>query len=142
MGERPGATLHLRFLENGRRIRPQDLPSRIGKLPARANLADQVEMMIALIDEIDGDPNLEDGDEDCCAASDDNLAGNFAISAYDIDGGERDGSYTEWHTRGRHKQALGGSEPFDRMGEDGEDDDAKEDDNQDYEHDGREPEEA
>lgn len=38
----------------------------------RRAIEDQIEFLIAMLDAADGDPDREDGDEDCCAASDDN----------------------------------------------------------------------
>lgn len=38
---------------------------------SRSALEDQIEAMIALLDAVDGDPDREDSDEDCCGAHDD-----------------------------------------------------------------------
>lgn len=77
----------------------------------RAKLESEIERMIALLDQIDGDPDIEDGDADC--------------SLEEIAG---DQSFTEWHTRGRHKIFRGGVEhprgfSISAMIEDAEDDD-------------------
>lgn len=81
-----------------------------------AEIADAIEVLMDLLDVLGGDPDVElNGDE------------------ADDDGDRRDQSFTEWHTRGRHKLANG-HEPasptagFSGSSEDDEDADADEDD--------------
>lgn len=39
----------------------------------RAEIEQRIELLIAILDTMDSDPDLEDGDEDCCAAFEDRL---------------------------------------------------------------------
>lgn len=55
------------------------------RLPSREQIAAAIETMIAVLDAVDGDPDAEPI------------------------GDEQDAAWTEFHTRGRHKLALGGS---------------------------------
>lgn len=71
-------------------------------------IAEAIEVLVDLLDCLGGDPEAEDDDPP------------------EQVGDEEDAAWTEWHSRGRHKLALGTSEPFDRVGEDREDDDPPE----------------
>ena len=70
----------------------------------RGTIASAVEVLMAVLDTIDSDPDLEETGDD------------------ELTGDEADTGWTEYHTRGRHKLALGMSEPF-ADHEDDEDDD-------------------
>ena len=67
-------------------IEPQgavlDMSTNVPPMPAVARILARydrpqveafVEVAIALLDTLDGDPNVEDGDEDCCPAGDDGV---------------------------------------------------------------------
>ncbi|OYY70345.1 MAG: hypothetical protein B7Y47_10155 [Sphingomonas sp. 28-63-12] len=45
----------------------------LGQHELRLSKSRTVEAMIDILDVTDGDPDLEDGDEDCCAAKDDHV---------------------------------------------------------------------
>ena len=84
----------------------------------RNTIASAVEVLVAVLDAMDGDTDVEpNGDEE------------------DSDGDERgDPAYLEWHTRGSHKMDRHGAERLARdlhshiLHEDAEDDDPAEDD--------------
>lgn len=67
------------------------LPMAIGREQTVRTVGEQIEAMLALLDELDGDPDLEDGGD------------------YEPDP-DREVSYSEWHTRGRFKTFGGGTE--------------------------------
>ncbi|MXP28107.1 hypothetical protein GRI58_04630 [Porphyrobacter algicida] len=61
----------------------------------RAIIEQQVEALIAFLDAADGDPDIEDGDEDCCPAYDDRpysmgACGDLTGGAGDLDDAEED----------------------------------------------------
>jgi hypothetical protein len=59
---------------------PIDYPRSLPLCLRRAEICLQIETLIAILDVIDGDPDIEDGDEDCCAAYDDDPAGRIRAS--------------------------------------------------------------
>lgn len=107
--------LELRILNAGQTMPLYDLPALLGRRGAARELGDTIEGLINFLDDLGGDPDLEDG-------ADDELSGDEM----------GDVSWTEWHTRGRHKLSDLGSEVRVRMGgcqtplEDDEDDDPAE----------------
>ena len=100
----------------GRRLVPlHDLPMRLGRMEAAREIGDTVEGLIQFLDEISGDPDLEDNDDREADTSD-----------YEPDDdAQGDTSWTEWHTRGRHKDNPGVTTKDGRqLHEDYEDDDS------------------
>jgi hypothetical protein len=91
--------LELKVRAGRRSVAPEALPAILGARRAYEELGDLVEMLIAQMDILVGDPDLEPN------------------------GDEQDTSFVEWHTRGSHKLTAAGFELFDAAGEDGEDDD-------------------
>lgn len=88
----------------------------------RTAITRSIEVLVGLLDLIDGDPDEEDNGDD------------------EPTGDEEDAAWIEWSTmRGSQK---GGPNILPTYNEDDEDDDPAEDDNFDCEHDGREPEDG
>lgn len=97
--------------------------NRVAKMPAwlkitpanPTEIADAIEVLMEMLDKLGGDPDLEDNAD---------LEHDHAELA--------DITYTEWHTRGRHKLIHKGAEcgptAYGRMHEDCEDDDPAEED--------------
>lgn len=80
----------------GRRVLPIfDLPAALGRREAAREIGDQIDALIAFMDDLSGDPDLE---------------ADMSDFEPDDDGGRGDVSWTEWHTRGRHKTDQFGSE--------------------------------
>lgn len=46
----------------------------------RSAIEQRIEQLIALLDVLDGDPDIEDGDEDCCPAFEDRIWSMGAIA--------------------------------------------------------------
>ena len=85
----------------------------------RQKLASFIEVAISLLDTLDGDPEAEPATW--------TEAGNRNTHAdlpddHELSGDEKDAGWTEWQSRGRHKQTAGGYEQSDQH-EDDEDDD-------------------
>lgn len=108
---------------------PHDLRSILGTKRAYQELGHQVDFMIALLDEMAGDPDLEDSDGDL--AVDDSPCDDIGMDV--------EAAYPEWHTLpaadrragrnyGRALESSGWQLPM----EDDEDSDPKEDDDSDY----------
>jgi hypothetical protein len=96
----------------------------------RAELLAFAEVVTDLADLVDGDPDFEDATDLEDDHSISSLALNFTsgpgCAVSDVgehDGCQCDSSYFEWQSRGRHKLTSGAWEPFDRTGEDTEEDD-------------------
>jgi hypothetical protein len=104
----------LRILNGAQALPLFDLPSLLGRKRAAKEVGDQIESLIAFMDSLGGDPDLEDGgdDEPC--------------------GDANDLSYPEWHTRSR-KTTSAGYEMSETAytTEDDEDSDPAEDDGED-----------
>ena len=104
--------LELSILNAGQAMPLYDLPALLGRRGAVRELGDTIEGLISFLDDLGGDPDLEDGGDD--EYSGDELG---------------DISWTEWQTRGRHKVCVRGSEARSRSSgremplEDDEDDD-------------------
>jgi hypothetical protein len=104
--------LELRILNGAQALPLFDLPALLGRKRAAKEVGDQIETLIAFMDQLGGDPDLEDGND---READD----------------ERDLSYPEWHTRSR-KATRTGYEMSDTTGtDDDEDSDPKEEDDDD-----------
>ncbi|MES2449254.1 MAG: hypothetical protein V4610_01690 [Pseudomonadota bacterium] len=78
--------LELRIINAGQPMPLFALPALLGRRDAARELGDTIEGLINFLDDLGGDPDLEDG-------GDDELSGD---ELGDI-------STTEWHTRGRYK---------------------------------------
>lgn len=110
--------LELQIIAQGKPVALFDLPALLGRLDAARELGDTIEGLIAFMDDMGGDPDLEDGYD---AERD--------MSDYEPDDDAKgDVSWTEWDTRARHK-LQGDHEPIRRANgwtalEDDEDDDA------------------
>jgi hypothetical protein len=78
--------LELRIMNAGTAVPLLDLPAALGRRGAAREIGDTIEGLIAFMNELGGDPDVEDcGD-------------------IEPDGDDRgDLSWPEWHTRGRHK---------------------------------------
>jgi hypothetical protein len=81
--------LELRILNGAQALPLFDLPALMGRKLAAKEVGDQIESLIAFMDSLGGDPDLEDGgdDEPC--------------------GDANDLSYPEWHTRSRKTTSAG-----------------------------------
>ena len=85
----------------------------------RQKLSSFIEVAIGLLDTFDGDLDAE--------AATWTEAGNRNTHAdlpdgHELSGDEADTGWTEWQSRGRHKQTAGGYEPADQHEDDEEDD--------------------
>jgi hypothetical protein len=111
--------LELRVMNDGQSLPLFDLPAAYGREKAARELGDTIEGLIAFLDDLGGDPDLEDSHDQEADRSDwepdDDAQGDIA--------------WTEWQSRGRHKADRNGAEVLarDRYGnqlhEDDEDDD-------------------
>lgn len=64
---------------------------------SRRAVEDRIEALIALLDRIDGDPDLEVDDEDCCAVADDDPASLNPFGIYVFGPGDvADTDHDEW----------------------------------------------
>jgi len=110
-------------------------------LPDRAAIEDAVSVLIAVLDALDPDPEMEDAETGNAHVD---VSGRYLFDdaiSQDEDcepDDPPDGSWTEWTSRGRHKVTGDGHEQFDGLGleddeldEPLEDDDPAEDDNED-----------
>jgi hypothetical protein len=119
--------LELRVMNDGHSLPLCDLPAAYGREKAARELGDTIEGLIAFLDDLGGDPDLEDG------ADQENDLSDFEPD----DDAQGDIAWTEWQSRGRHKADRNGAELLarDRYGnqlhEDDEDDDPAEDDDPD-----------
>ncbi|MEG3089474.1 hypothetical protein [Sphingomonas sp. PB4P5] len=103
--------LELRIITAGTQMPIFDLPAALGHRSAYREIGDTIEGLIAFMDALQGDIDLEDGGDD---EPDADAMGDV--------------SYTEWHTRGRHKTTRGAEQSLMRPDglqalEDDEDDD-------------------
>lgn len=109
--------LELRIINAGKALPLFDLPMHLGRQKAVREIGDTIEGLIAFMDDLGGDPDLEDSHDQEADMSD-----------YEPDDDAKgDISWTEWHTRGRHKaqhgrEAIRGRSGW-TAGEDDEDDD-------------------
>lgn len=108
----------------------------------RDELGHTIEVLIALLDLWDGDPDTEDATD----LEDDHALSPLALQGAECGPGcavaDQDAaSYVEWHTVPANLRRKG--QPCILAGhEDDEDDDPREEDGEDAEHDGREPEDG
>jgi hypothetical protein len=108
--------LELRIMNAGQAMPLFDLPAALGRRKAARELGDTIEGLIAFVDALAGDPDLEDGGDD------------------EPTGDERDASAKEWEPerRGRRVNEVAtrvSGRPW--LTEDNEDDDPTEDDDED-----------
>jgi len=70
-------------------------PARVIRGATRRMIGAQIEALIELLDTLDGDPEAEDGDSDCCMAHDDDVSGEYQTWwdgwPGDVDDAEDDG---------------------------------------------------
>lgn len=121
--------LEVKIKAAGRRyVAPEGLRAALGAQRAREKLADAIEALLLQMDLIDGDPDFEEDDlEDSFLLSDRARGIAAKCPAHDVE--QDQGSWTEWHTRGRHKNSLGNVTANGHiLHEDAEDDDAAEED--------------
>lgn len=85
--------LDLQIIASGRAMPIFDLPATLGRSEAAREIGDTIDALIALVDDLGGDPDLEDNGDD----------------EPDADG-FGDPSWPEWHGRGRHKLCANGAE--------------------------------
>lgn len=105
--------LELRIVSGNATLPLFDLPAALGRSKAAKEIADTIEGLIAFVDELGGEPDLEAGGDD------------------EEDGTHADLSWPEWHTRGRRKLTAVEAEtvshgPAGTIHEDDEDDDPSE----------------
>jgi hypothetical protein len=103
--------LELRIIAAGKPMPLYDLPAALGRRGAFREIGDTIEGLIAFMDDLQGDVDLEDGGDD------------------EPDDDTKDISWTEWHARGARRKAFA----YEAIGnpgltEDDEDDDPREDD--------------
>ena len=117
--------LELRIIAGRQAVPVFDLPAALGRRGAAKEIGDQIEALMAFMDDLGGDPDLEEDNEDtehCGREPDEDAQGDMA--------------WIEWQSRGSHKLA-GGAEVVGRdlqgllIHEDAEDDDPAEDDGED-----------
>lgn len=131
-------------IKAGRRTIPIfDLPAAMGRKAAYQEIGDQVDALIAFLDDLSGDPDLEDSEAgmtriDACGRllPDVVVGSNQDEDCEPDDDAQGDQSWLEWHTRGTRKTDSAGAEPLgsnrfgERLREDDEDDDPAEDDDE------------
>ncbi|WP_182914088.1 hypothetical protein [Sphingobium terrigena] len=130
--------LELKIKTGRKHIPIYDLPAALGRAQACREIGDQVDALIAFLDDLGGDPDLEDSEAgmsniDACGRL---LPGSTCGHIHDEDrepddDAQGDQSWIEWHTRGSSK-TDNGAEPLGRnidgghLTEDDEDDDPAE----------------
>lgn len=126
--------LDLQILAQGQHVALFDLPAVLGRSGAARELGDTIESLIAFMDDLGGDPDLEDSETGSAMVD---ASGRFFGECppeqdedrEPDDDAKGDLSWAEWHTRGRHKLDGFGGELLSRdrygnpFGEDDEDDD-------------------
>lgn len=117
--------LELRIIAGRQAVPVFDLPAALGRRGAAKEIGDQIEALIAFMDDLGADPDLEEDNEDaehCGREPDEDAQGEMA--------------WIEWHSRSSHKLG-GGAEVVGRdwqgllIHEDAEDDDPAEEDSED-----------
>lgn len=93
--------LELRIVTAGSHVPLFDLPAALGRSRAAREIGDAIEGLIAFMDELQGDVDIEDGHD---------REGDTSDLEPDDDW-QGDQSWSEWQTRGRHKLNPGGGEP-------------------------------
>lgn len=134
--------LQLKIKTGRKHIPIFDLPAALGREGAYQEIGDQIDALIAFLDDLGGDPDLEDSEAgmstiDACGRL---LPGQYVGSQDEDrepdDDAQGDQSWIEWHTRGSRKTDRG-AEPLGRnidgqpLREDDEDDDPAEQDDHD-----------
>lgn len=132
--------LQLKIKTGRKHIPIFDLPTALGRKAAYQEIGDQIDALIAFMDDLGGDPDLEDSEAgmsniDACGRL---LPGQYVGSQDEDrepdDDAQGDQSWIEWHTRGTRKVDSAGGEPLgsnsfgERLREDDEDDDPAEQD--------------
>lgn len=110
--------LQLQIIAGAQSLPIYDLPAALGRRGAAKELGEQIDLLIAFLDELGGDPDLEDSHD---------------AEADDTDAETR--TYPEFHTLDRVDQRagriMGRAMPGIEQHEDAEDDDPREDDDED-----------
>ncbi|WP_370310214.1 hypothetical protein [Sphingobium abikonense] len=101
--------LELKIKAGRRNIPIFDLPAALGRREAYREIGDQIDALIAFMDRLEGDADLEDATdlEDDFAISGAALAEIAGVPGCAISDADAT-TYIEWHTRGSHKLAHGG----------------------------------
>lgn len=122
--------LELRIVSGGAPRPLFDLPALLGRRNAAREIGDAIESLIAFMDDLGGDPDLEDSETGSSMV--DATGRYLGPDAPETQDEDRELSWPEWHSRGRHKQTPGGHEMRTRaplggdMSDDDEDDDPAE----------------
>lgn len=132
--------LELKIKTGRKHIPIFDLPAALGRAQACREIGDQVDALIAFLDDLGGDPDLEDSEagmsniDACGRLLDASIIGLIHDEDLEPDAdAQGDQSWIEWHTRGSRKTDRG-AEPLGRnidgqlLTEDDEDDDPAEQD--------------
>jgi hypothetical protein len=139
--------LQLRIQHGRRRLPVYDLPTVLGRRGAYQELGDQIDALLAFMDDLQGDVDLEDSEAGLSNIDERGhlLPGSYVPLGQDEDrepddDAKGDQSWLEWHTRGRRKVDSAGAEPLgrnrygERLTEDDEDCDPAEEDDDSGEH--------
>lgn len=109
--------LELRIINAGQAMPLYDLPAFLGPRQAARQIGDTIEGLIAYLDDLGGDPDLEDSETGSGAvdAFGRYIGDTTYLDAQDEDrepddDAQGDMSWSEWHTRGRHKLTAFGAE--------------------------------
>ena len=100
--------LELRIMNAGTAMPLFDLPAALGRQRAAREIGDTIEGLIAFMDDLGGDPDLEDSETGSSMVD---AAGRYLGSAVSKEQDEdRELSWPEWQSRGRHKTTANGRE--------------------------------
>lgn len=117
--------LELRIMQGRRAVPLFDLPTRLGRVKAAQEIGDAIEGLIAYLDDLGGDPDLEDSETGSSMVDErghfigaDHPVYGYAASEQDEDrepddDAQGDVSWQEWHQRSRVGKNLA-SEPMGR----------------------------
>ncbi|MFZ2996271.1 hypothetical protein [Sphingobium sp.] len=100
--------LQMKIKAGRRTVVPGDLPSILGAQRAYREIGDMVDALIAQMDMLAGDCEMEDGDDDHCAAGDDTGSALRVTQHHDPrDDDDCETSYAEWHTLHPSRRSAG-----------------------------------
>ena len=100
--------LELRIMNAGTAMPLFELPAALGRRKAAKEIGDTIEGLIAFMDDLGGDPDLEDSETGSSMVD---ATGRYVGANEPREQDEdRELSWLEWHTRGKHKTTAGGYE--------------------------------
>lgn len=105
--------LQMKIKAGRRNVLPGDLPAILGAQRAYREIGDMIDVLIAQMDLLAGDCDLEDDDNDCCSAREDDAewfsgGGEMGlINDHPSADDDWEMTYAEWHTLGGSRRRAG-----------------------------------